>query len=363
MGLSSFLGNPRIVEALRRMLRSGRLPHALLFAGQQGLGKFTLARMLAMAANCEKRQDDFCGACDACRLQQPLEDLEALRSEAVKSRGKANPEEVPLILQPHPDVWVLVPDGQFIRIGQVREVKKAAYLRPHRARRRFFLFDGAERMRVESANSMLKVLEEPPESATLILVSHRPFALLPTIRSRAIPFHFAPLGTEEIETWLKEHRKLPATERRLAAHLADGSIGRAMSLELEPSRRLRGELVGLLRFALRPDHFEQFFSTTARLAQEEKENFENVLDMLYSLFNDILSLKGSPRGSEIRNIDLRDDLEGMAGQVNLRWILQAARGLDRIEGGLRRNVNRQLAIESYILGLVGARRSRAEILD
>lgn len=352
MGFSSFLGNERIVEALRRMLRSERLPHALLFAGQQGLGKFTLARLLALAANCEKHKDDFCGACESCRRQEPLRDLEALRAEALKSRGKANPEEVPLIFQPHPDIWTIVPDGQFIRIGQVREVKKAAYLRPYRVRRRFFIFDGAERMRAEAANSMLKVLEEPPETATLVLVSHRPFALLPTIRSRAVAFHFAPLQTEEIEAWLKENASLGAADRRVVARLVDGSIGRAQALDLAASRRLRGELLGLVQFVLRPGNFQKFFATTARLAQEEKENFENLLDMLYSLLNDVLSLKAHPSGSGIRNIDFRADLEGVAQQISPGWVQRATKELDQIEGGLRRNINRQLALEGMLLGLV-----------
>lgn len=362
MGFSSFLGNARVVEALRRMLRSGRIPHALLFAGQPGLGKFTLARMLAAAATCEKERDDFCGRCENCRLQAPLGELESLRQEALKSRGRANPEEVPLILQPHPDVSLLVPDRQFIRIGQVREVKRAAYLRPQRARQRFFLFDGAEQMRPEAANSMLKVLEEPPETATLVLVSHRPFALLPTIRSRAIAFHFAPLATQEIESWLKAHRELSAADRRLAARLADGSIGRAMSLELEESRRLRRELVGLLRFAVEVRNFDKFFATTAELAQE-KEDFANVLDLLYSLIKDVLSLEACPSRSEIRNPDLRDDLAGVARQVDLSWIQRATRELDTIEGGLRRNVNRQLAVESMFLNLVAARTGRSDTVE
>ena len=363
MGFSSFLGNQRVVEVLRRMLRGGRLPHALLFAGPAGLGKFTLARMLALAANCEKHTDDFCGTCESCRLQAPLEDLESLREAGLQSRGKANPEEVPLIFQPHPDVWVVVPDGQFIRIGQVREVRKAANLRPYRARRRFFIFDGAEQMRAEAANSMLKVLEEPPETATLVLVSHLPFALLPTIRSRAVPLHLAPLQLEEIEAWLKEHSSLKAAERRVVARLADGSIGHARTMDLAESRRIRGELLALLTFSLRPRDFDQFFERTARLAKGEKENFENLLDMLYSFLNDVLSLKTYPSGSGLRNTDFRDILEGLAKEVSLGWIQRATGELDQIGKGLRRNVNRQLALEAMFLGLVGVHPDDSGAID
>ena len=119
----------------------------------------------------------------------------------------ATVERVPLLLETHPDVWAIVPDPvrlkdpvarPVLHVGQLRAVQRAAYFKPQ-GRRRVFLIDGAETMRWDLANIFLKILEEPPESATLILLAPNPFQLLPTIRSRCLQFSFTPLGTAEVE--------------------------------------------------------------------------------------------------------------------------------------------------------------------
>src|SRR5271168_227114 len=114
MGFSEFLGNQNLVAALRGGLRSGRVPHAMLFTGARGIGKFTLARMFAQAANCERLNDDFCGECATCQRISLLADPQKLVEQGLAERGEsadaATVERVPLILQTHPDVWALVPD-------------------------------------------------------------------------------------------------------------------------------------------------------------------------------------------------------------------------------------------------------------
>src|SRR5216683_849072 len=114
MGFSDFLGNERIVAALRGALKSERVPHALLFTGARGVGKFTLARMFAQAANCETMVDDFCGQCPTCLRLNLLADPQKLIEQGLAERGESADasavERIPLILQTHPDVWALVPD-------------------------------------------------------------------------------------------------------------------------------------------------------------------------------------------------------------------------------------------------------------
>ena len=108
MGFSEFLGNEKIVAALRGALRSARVPHALLFSGPRGVGKFTLARMFAQAANCENLTDDFCGKCACCLQISQLANTQKLLEQGLAERGEsadaATVERVPLILQSHPDV-------------------------------------------------------------------------------------------------------------------------------------------------------------------------------------------------------------------------------------------------------------------
>src|SRR5258708_27378892 len=214
MGFAEFLGNERIVAVLRGALRRERVPQPLPFTGPRGVGKFTLARMFAQAANCERLTDDFCGECETCKHIARLAGSQKLLEQGLAERGEsadaATVERVPLILQSHPDVWALVPDPvrlknpvarPVLRVGQLRAVQRAAYFKPM-GRRRVFILDGAETMRWDVANVFLKILEEPPSSSTLILTAPSPYALLPTIVSRRLQFHLGPLPQAAAATLL-----------------------------------------------------------------------------------------------------------------------------------------------------------------
>jgi DNA polymerase III subunit delta' len=145
-------------------------------------------------------------------------------------------------LQSHPDVWALVPDPvrlktpvarPMLRIGQVRAVQRAASFQPM-GRRRVFILDGAETMRGDVANTCLKILEEPPGSATLILTAPSPYSLLGTIVSRCLQFHFAPLPQAEVEKILQEKTDRKPTDRKLAAQLAEGRTSNTLPTSAAP---------------------------------------------------------------------------------------------------------------------------------
>ncbi len=359
MGFSEFLGNERIVSALRGMLRRERVPSALLFTGPRGIGRYTLARMFAQAANCERRKDDFCGACGPCLRIAPLANPQALIEAGLTERGEgadaAAVEGAPLILETHPDVWVLVPDPvrlrtpvarPMIRVGQLRAVQRAAYFKPQ-GRRRVFILDGADTMRWTDADLFLKILEEPPESATLILIAPTPDSLLETIRSRCLGFHFAPVPVDEVESFLASNGagRTPG-ERKLAAQLSSGSPGAALSLNVEESTRLRRTILDLLGRAMEGKHHAEIFAATSQLARGEQESFEKVLELIYSLVTDLLESSQGPKSSLPRNPDLRREIETLAQKIDWDWILRATRGLDQLEGRLRRNIGRQLGLDA-----------------
>lgn len=363
MGLGEFLGNERIIRALRGMLRRERVPSAMLFTGPRGIGKYTIARMFAQAANCERLKDDFCGQCASCRRMAPLAHPAELLAAGLAERGEgadaSTVERTPLIIEPHPDVWLIVPDPvrwrtpvarPMIRVGQLRAVQRAAYFRPL-GRRRVFILDGADTMRRDDADLFLKILEEPPESATLILLAQSPDAMLATIRSRCLQFQFAPVPVEAIEEFLKERSARGPADRHLAAQLSAGSPGAALSVDLADSTRLRTSILRLLQNAVAAKKYHDMFAATAQLAKQEKESFENILSLFYSLLTDLLEASQGGQGRLPRNPDLRQEIEALAKQVDWQWVLRAARGLDTLEARLRRNIGRQLGLDSLVASL------------
>jgi DNA polymerase-3 subunit delta' len=366
MGFSDFLGNERIVTALRGALRTQRVPHALLFTGPRGLGKFTLARMFAQAANCERLPDDFCGECVPCLRISRLADYQTLLEQGLVERGEsadaATVERIPLILQSHPDVWALVPDPvrlknpvvrPMLRIGQLRAVQRAAYFQPM-GRRRVFILDSAETMHYNVSNVFLKILEEPPGSATLILTAPSPYALLPTIVSRCLQFHFAPLSQAAVEKILKEKSNRKPAEIRLAAQLAEGSPGLAIEMNVDAAAESRRQALHILERAARGQGFSQLFAGTAALAKDRTVSFEDQLGVFYSLLTDLLELTSKVKEPHLRNVPLSKELESLSKSVDAAWVLRAISGFDELHAGARRNLNRQLGLDALAASLAPA---------
>jgi DNA polymerase-3 subunit delta' len=364
MPFSDFLGNSRIVTALRGMLATGRVPHAMLFAGEQGVGKFTLARMFSQAANCERFTDDFCGECGPCWRIGKLADLPPLIEQGLAQRGEgadtAAVERMPLLLSPFPDVWAAVPDPirlknavvrPVLHVGQLRAVRRAAYFKPE-ARRRIFILDGAETMRSDHANIFLKILEEPPETATLILLTTNAHLLLPTIRSRCMQFFFVPLPQSDVEEILRGRTQLAATERKLAAQLANGRPGLAMATVPAEAAELRRLVLNVLQAAAQTSSSpSSLFAQTTLLAKGQKVPFETILELFYSFLTDLLEFSAGSRNPALCNPHLGKELAALGKQVDPSWVARAIDALDELDGRLRRNINRQLGLDAVALSL------------
>src|SRR5579871_4181780 len=272
MSFSSFQGNAETVQQLREMLARDRFPHAVILAGPQGAGKYTLALMVARTMNCLQPRltdglPDFCGVCSNCTRIGQAEDLESRFAEAVEAREglrDTDKRETRVLVQTHPDVLIIPPDPpqMLIKVDQVRRVIETIYYRPGEGHHRVYIFTQSAFMK-EAANSLLKVLEEPPEFATLFLLSENPGQLLPTIRSRCITMTLAALAPEEIERDLGEQRPQWSTRQRaLVARLAEGAMGRARSFDLEAYTAARADALVLLRSAISGGDHSALFKVT-----------------------------------------------------------------------------------------------------
>ena len=218
-------------------------------------------------------------------------------------------------------------------------------------RRRVFILDSAETMRWDVASVFLKILEEPPGNATLILTAASPFSLLPTIVSRCMQFHLAPLPQAEVEKVLKAHSDRNPAEIKLAAQLSEGSPGLAMEMNVEDVVEKRKTALRILERAARGQGFAQLFADTASLAKDRESSFEGMVSVFYGLLSDLLELTSGMKTPLLRNPNLAKDLEGLARLVNSAWVFRAIASLDEIAAGARRNLNRQLGLDAMAASL------------
>jgi DNA polymerase-3 subunit delta' len=368
MPFADFLGNAPTVRLLRESLAAGRLPHTMILAGPRGSGKYTLALMLAQAANCLAPPvdgdplPDFCGVCRNCTRIAAAAPREARVAEAIAAREElreADKKDTRILIQTHPDVLIIPPDPPqlLIKLGQVRTVIREVYRMPAEARRAFYIFTASAFMK-EAANSLLKVLEEPPAHATLMLLTVNPQELLPTIRSRSAVFTLAALTPAELETLVAARRpELKPAQRALVARLAQGAVGRALSFPLDDYLTARQEALTLLRTGIHePDYSALFRLTeTYRAGAEGQQKTERLLSAFTGLLEDLLLIQaGQPNLA--RNVDLEAELARMAQELSFGWIESAARSLVQVESGMRRNLLRSLSLDAFAtsLGETGA---------
>jgi len=328
------------------MAASGRIPQTLLLSGPEGVGKATLARRFAGllvvagvpgdAAKIER---------DDLSLQANLEIIADREKWAADKRN-----EDPLFFASHPDVFTFAPDGPLrqITIQQMRLLKDRAPLKPLKGSWRVFLIDDIDRANEQAANSLLKTLEEPPPHLILIMTARNPYDLLPTIRSRAVPFGLSRLTDAEMRAF-SAARHLDHSERRL--RLAEGSPGVAISLDLEAYDRRRDAMLALLRVASGLEPFGTWLKHSDSIAARRTEKLDFYLDVLYVLLEDVLHLAHGI--SPLRNEDVRGQLEPLARRVSFEWLRAAVARIDQMSSLLRRNIQKAIALDAFATALRG----------
>jgi DNA polymerase-3 subunit delta' len=338
-------GNARVKAALKRMLVTERLPGAMLFVGEEGIGKKRFALEVARALNCRTPKDrEACGVCSSCtrivKLNYP-------------QREDAD-EWTQIIWTDHPDVGLVVAPKRVLRVEQMRQIEKEANFRPFEGKARVFLIDEADKLNDASANALLKVLEEPPRTSYLILITARPAMLLPTILSRCQMIRFSPLTPSEIETHLTTNKLADAKTARLRARAASGSIGRALSGDLVTFTSQRKAMLKVLNaFVLSQDRAQLLRAAEQLNEAQYKDEFEERLDVLETLIRDAWMLSLGVNSEQLVNEDLLSELREVAEKLDSSraadWILQ----IEDLREQLIVNVNRKITTDALFLVMAG----------
>jgi DNA polymerase III subunit delta' len=365
MGFDSFLGNSRAKVLVRSMVTDRRIPGALLFTGPEGVGKKTLAVMLAKAMNCERQDGDFCGKCSHCLKAQEM--LAATREDTDRRRFiKDAQKRVEGLV--YFDLQLIEPFTRYILIEQVRQMRNVAYTRPFQLQQRVFIIDQAQAVHWQAIDLLLKMLEEPPESTTFVLVCPNAYELRPTIRSRCRRVPFLPVQDALIAEILERGGKLSGAQTTLAVRVAGGSVAAARTLDLgEFERRRRPWLdffdgiagparrgTNTARGGSPPSNWPQIFDS-AKMLTENREEFQEELHIGFTLLRDMMQTLESPDGSQVVNLDLQPQLKSWAESLGLAGIEKLKKGLDAAYRLQTRNVNQQLGLEALAADLVSSR--------
>ena len=342
---NKFVGNDRVKQTLRHLLARGRVPNSLLFAGDDGVGKYQFAIELARAFVCvEPVSGEACGVCSACSR---------IDTFVIPDTTDKNKDEFKKVFfGGHSDVGKVVTYKRTILVDAIRDLERNANFLPYEARARFFIIDNADKMNDEASNALLKTLEEPTPTTHIFLVTSRPDSLLATIRSRCQTLRFAPVATDEIEKFLIEDRAFTHDEAKLAARLSRGSIGRAVSINVGQFRDRRERMLAVIRAVTETGDR----SALLRISEEmndakNKESFEENLDILESLIHDVWTLGIGGDGDRLVNTDLADELTMLAENAGHSAMPAWLGEIESMRENFVININRKIAADALFMGM------------
>ena len=338
---SKLIGNDYIKEVLRRLLVSQRVPNALLFVGQEGIGKKRFALELAKSVVCQNpKNSEACDECASCRRSDKFAFPKSDDRDAFKK----------VIFSEHPDIGLVIPYNKNILVDAIRETETQANFRPYEAKARFFIIDDADKMNDSASNALLKTLEEPPAVSHLFLVSSRPDALLPTIRSRCQTLRFAPISTQETEHYLINNKKIAPDDAALLAKLSNGRLGSAIESDLEKFKVNRAAMLKVLESIL----IETDRAALLRIGEEmndakNKDVYETRLDILQTLIHDVWAMRNASDTKILVNIDLLNDLKNFSDRADSRKLSGWLSEIELLREQLAFNLNRKIAADALFM--------------
>lgn len=322
------VGQERALQLLKNIIKSDQIGHAYLFSGKEGIGKRTTAIVFAKAINCTNLSDDFnpCNSCASClKIEQGI----------------------------HPDFQIISPINSVITIGQIKNIKEIIYWKPLTGRKKIFLIDDAHKMTVEASNSILKILEEPPEYAILILITHSPGSILPTIVSRCHQISFQPISaTKQKEVLDGMNMRLDDSQWQEIVLLSAGSLSKAIELASDPLKMQEKDRYIEWLLKTKPEQrIIQFFSSSENEVKDILNSFLDFVEIMVLWFRDIMFFQLGLAQEILSFPGHIDNIKKYAQYYTQEKIILILNYLTETPQRTERNIRPEILLENFIMQL------------
>lgn len=326
MGFKTFVGLDKYIESIQRGLKADTINHAYLFYGPEGSGKLTFALILAQALNCLNDTEDPCSNCISCRKI---------------AKGI------------HPDVSLITPEGTRVKIEAVRKIKASSSYRPHEGRKKICIIKDADLLSLPAANSLLKILEEPPLYQVFILLTTNINRVIPTIFSRCQRISFNRISASKIYSFLeRQDWDYSPSELKTAANVADGNIGRALNILNSPDWKDKRKKY----LQLSKKYISEFKENIIFLAEElaEEEDLKEFIDFLESYLRDCLVYQNTGEEDLLINIDCLEEIKETR-YIYYTDLLRMIKEIKKFKEIIGLPVNKKLALECLLFKMKGVK--------
>jgi DNA polymerase-3 subunit delta' len=335
------IGDQPAKDTIKRLIAAGRVPNSLLFAGPEGIGKKQFALEFARSTVCREPHDgEACGECAACQR------VGTFTLPGADAKGE---EYDRVFFGEHLDVGLVVPFNRTLRVGSIRALEVEANYRPYEAGSRIFIIDDAHKMNDAASNALLKTLEEPPATSHIFLVTSKPDALLPTIRSRVQTLRFGPVDARDIEHFLLKTHEYSQEDARMVAALSNGSVGHAASVEVDEFRQNRDEAIEILNSAIATHDIADILRRSEKVGAKSTPDFEAFFDLLQNLIHQLWSI----RIGKIP-INTPDEVQDLAAKAETDQLSSWLENIEDIRASLAVNVNKKITADRLFVRMASA---------
>ena len=311
MRFSDILGHEKPLNIINAYIEKSCFSGGYIFSGPEGVGKKTVAEIIAQKLNCTALNEKPCGSCSSCLKMEKLQ---------------------------HPDLHIIESDASQIKIEDIRSLQREASFRPYEGVIKVFIINDAHRLNPEAANSLLKILEEPPKDSLIILVTHKPQKIFKTVLSRCKVIRFSPLAVAALEDVLIKDYFVERLSAHFLSFYSEGRLG--LALRLKDSKIFEEKNRIFDSFVLSDKPLDR------NLTGQSKEQLRSFLNILASWFRDIYLLKAGMPDRELIHLDRQNDLIRLKQEFSFKQLDGVLTAISESMFYLESNINSKLLMHN-----------------